>query len=69
MDPFHKRQRNVILRDSKRSSFITYFFELLLDAATLIIPSSRMIKARGCMQRFKSDLLYRIYTQHYYPAV
>ena len=73
MGPFHKRQKkNIILCDSKRSSFITDFFDLQLDTATLIIPSFRMIKARGCKQRFKSDLLYtgRVYNmQYYYTAV
>ena len=80
MGPFHKRQKNISLRDSKRSSFITDFFELQFDTATWIIQSLRMIKARGCKQRFKSDLLYlvrnclvpatiRIYMQYYYTAV
>ena len=55
MDPFHKRQENIILCDSKRSSFITAFFELQFDTATFIIQSFRMIKARCCKQRFKSD--------------
>ena len=75
MGPFHKRQKNMNSRDSKRSSFIADFFELQFDAATLIIPSFRMIKARGCKQRFKSDLLRnylvpdRIYMLYYYTAV
>ena len=75
MDPFHKRQKNIILCDSKRSSFITDFFELQFDTATLVIPSFRMIKARGCKQRFKSDLLRNylvpvsIYMQYYYTVV
>ena len=56
MGPFHKRQKNMVLCDSKRTSFITYFFELQFDTATLIIPSFRMIKATGGKQRFKSDL-------------
>ena len=70
--PFRQRQKNIFLSDSKRSSFITDFFELQFDTATLIIPSFRMIKARGCKQRFKSDLLYtgRVYNmQYYYTAV
>ena len=45
MGPFHERQKkNMILRDSKRSSFITDFFELQCDTATMIIPSFRMMK-------------------------
>ena len=60
MGPFHKRLKNIILCDSKRSSFITAFFELQFDTATFIIQSFRMIKARGCKQRFKSDILYVI---------
>ena len=60
MGLFHKRQKNIILCDSKRSSFITDFFELQFDTATLIIQSFRMIVARGCKQRFKSDLLYLV---------
>ena len=74
MGPFHKRQKNIILRDSKRSSFITDFFELQFDTATLIIPSFRMTQARGCKQRFKSDLLRnyllpdRINMQYYYTV-
>ena len=58
MGSFHKRQKakKKILRDSKRSSFITDFFKLHYDTAALIILSFRMIKARGCKQRFKSDL-------------
>ena len=55
MGPLNKRQHNVILCDSKRSSLITDFFELQFDTATLIIQSFRMIKARGCKQMFKSD--------------
>ena len=75
MGPFHKRQKNMVLCDSKRTSFITYFFELQFDTATLIIPSFRMIQARGCKQRFKSDLLRnylvlgRIYMQYYCTVV
>ena len=75
MGPFHKRQKNILLCDSKRSSFITDFFELQFDTATLIIYSVRMIKARGCKQRFKSDVLRkfpvpgRIYMQYYYTTV
>ena len=57
MGPFHKRQKDIILCDSKRSCFITDFFELQFETATLIIQSFRIIKARGCKQRFKSDLL------------
>ena len=70
-----KRQKNILLCDSKRSSFITYFFEIQFDTATLIIPSFRMTQARGCKKRFKSDLLRnylvpdRIYTNaHHYGA-
>ena len=56
--------------DSKRSSFITDFFELQFDPATLIIPSFRMVKARDCKQRFKSDLYeYRIISNTYYFEV
>ena len=73
MGPFHKGQKSIILCDSKRSSFITDFFQLQFDTATLIIQSFRMINARGCKQRFKSDLLriylvpgrIRIYKQYY----
>ena len=73
--PFsQKRKKTKILRDLKRSSFITDFFELQFDTATLIIQSFRMIKARGCKQRFKSDLLRdylvpgRIYRQYYHTV-
>ena len=52
-----KTKKNMFLCDSKRSSFITDFFELQFDTATLIIPSFRMRQARGCKLRFKSDLL------------
>ena len=56
--PFsQKAKKHEILCDSKRSSFITDFFELQFDTATLIIPSFRMIKAIGCKQRFKSDVI------------
>ena len=71
MGPFHQRQKSIMLCDSKRSSFITDIFELQFDTATLIIPSFRMTQARGCKQRFKSDLLRnylvpdRIYMQYY----
>ena len=37
MGPVHKRQKNIILRDSKRSSFVTDVFELQFSTATLII--------------------------------
>ena len=59
MGPFHKRQKKEkkILCDSKRSSFITDSSELQFDTATFIIQSFRMIKARGCKQRFTSDLI------------
>ena len=80
MGPFHKRQKKEkkILCDSKRSSFITDSSELQFDTATFIIQSFRMIKARGCKQRFKSDLIYlvrhdlvpgRICMQCYYTVV
>ena len=36
------------------------FFKFQFDTATLIIQRFRLIKARGCKQRFKSDLLYVI---------
>ena len=52
--------KKIIICDAKRSSFITDFFELQFDTATLIIQRFRMIKARGCKQRFKSDPLYVI---------
>ena len=69
-----RRQKFIVLCDSKRSSFITDFFELQFDPATLIIQSFRMVEARGCKQRFKSDLLciflipgrMRISMQYYY---
>ena len=57
MDPFHQRKKHIILRDSKRSSFIADFCLTQVCTATLIIQSFRMIKARGCKQRCKSDLL------------
>ena len=55
-DKKHDLYTCIYLCDSKRSSFITDFFELQFGTATLIIPSFRMIKARGCKQRFTSDL-------------
>ena len=51
--------KTIILCDSKRSSFII-FFKIQFDTAALIIHSFRMIKARGCKQRFESDLLYLV---------
>ena len=77
MGPFHEKAQKHILRDSKRSSFITDFFELQFDTPTLMIPSFRMTQARGCKQRFKSDLLrnylvpgrIRIYMQYYYTVI
>ena len=35
----------------------------------LIIPSLRIIQARGCKQRFKSYVLYSIYMQYYSTVV
>ena len=35
--PFSQKAKKLILRDSKRSSFITDFFVLQFDTATLII--------------------------------
>ena len=69
MGPFHGRQKNILLvgRNLTRLkreylvvhySYLVVFFQLQFDTATLIIPSFRMIKARGCKQRFKSDQLY-----------
>ena len=72
---FIKGTKNIICCGLTRSSFITDFFELQFDTTTLIIPSFRMIKARGCKQRFKSDLLRnylvpgRVYMQYYYTVV
>ena len=63
---FTKGKKNIILRDSKRSSFSTDFFEVQFDTPTLIIPSFRMIKATGCKQWFKSDLL-RMYLVGFIP--
>ena len=57
----------------KTEQFHHSFFELQFD--TVIIPSFRMGKAKGCKQRFKSDLLRnylvpgRIYMQYYYTVV
>ena len=50
---FAKGEKNRILCHPKRSSLITFIFELLFDTATLIMPSFRMmsfkmIKARCC---------------------
>ena len=76
MGPIHNRQKNTILWYSIRSIFITDLFELQFDTATLIIPRFRMIKARGCKQRFKSIYYVitwyvpgRIYIQCYYTVV
>ena len=44
----------------KTEQFITDFFEIQFETATLIIPSFRMTQARGCKPRFKSDV-------HNYP--
>ena len=60
MGHFHERPKNRIFRNPKRSDFITYIFQLLFDTATLVIMKLRMMKATGCKQRCKSDLLYRI---------
>ena len=65
--PFHKRQKNVILRFKTEQFHHRFFFDLF-HTATLIIPSFRMSKARGCKQSFKSDLFYGIYMQHYYTS-
>ena len=75
--PFHRRQKNITLCDSKWSSFIAYFFELQFDTATLIIPRFRMTQARGANRG--SNLIYyvitwylipgRIYMQHYYTEI
>ena len=54
---FSQKAKKHNLSDSKRSSFITDYVELQFDTATLIIPSFRTTQARGCKQRFKSDLL------------
>ena len=83
MGHFHKRQKNIpgnLLRLKTEQFHHTDFLELQFDTATSIIQSLRMIKARGCKQRFKSDPLYlvrnclvpatiRIYMQYYYTAV
>ena len=63
--PFSQKAKRDNLMRFKTEQFHHKFFYLLFDTATLIIPSFRMIKARGCKQSFKSDLLNRIYTQHY----
>ena len=62
MGPFHNRQKNIIiLCDSKRNSFITYFLGLQFDTQTLIIHTElQNDQARGSKQRFKADLLYVI---------
>ena len=60
--------------DWKQNSFITDFFELQFETASLIIPSLRKIKARSCKQRLKSDLFRyylvhgTIYMQYYYTV-
>ena len=56
MGPFHQRQKNIISCDSKRSSFITDFFELQFGTSTLIILSFRMIKLE--VARRGSNLIY-----------
>ena len=55
--PFSQKAKKICLCDLKRSSSTTDFFELQVDTATLIIPSFKLIKARGCKPRFQSDLL------------
>ena len=61
----------------KAEQFHNRFLKLQFDTATLIIQSIKMIKARGCNQRFKFDLLrnylapgwIRIYMQYYYTVI
>ena len=56
MGPFHKRQKNIILCDSKRS--ITDFFELQFDTPTLLdLQNDRLeVASRG------SNLIYYVIT-------
>ena len=61
----------MMLCDSKRSSFITDFFELQFDTATFIIPSFGMIKAIEVATEVQNLIYYvvtwyqvRIYMQY-----
>ena len=65
MGPFHQRQKNRILWNPKRSSFITKKYELQFDTSTSIILGSRLFKARGYNLRFISEPLYRFYMVYY----
>ena len=62
----HTRQKIIVLYAIQTGAVATHcflFFQLLFDTATLGILEAqklRMLKARGCKQRLKSDLLYRI---------
>ena len=57
---FTKDGKSVILRNPKRSSFITFCFEFLFDTATLTILNLEVVNATGCKQKCKSELLHRI---------
>ena len=59
MGPFKKgKTSSYATQNGAVSSLI--FFKHQFDTATLIIQSLGMIKARGCKQMVKSDLLYVI---------
>ena len=67
MGPFHKRLKKTKSYAIQIGAVSSHFFQLLFDTATLSILKLRMLKATGCKQRLKSDLLHRIlyaYTFH-----
>ena len=65
MGAFHKRHENRILLNPSGAVSSLFIFELLFDTATLSILKLRMLKAGGCEQRLKSDLLGRLFMQDF----
>ena len=59
MGPFHQSQKNRMLWNPKRSSFITKKYELQFDTSTSIILGSRFFKTKGYNLRFICEPLYK----------
>ena len=69
--PFSERQKNIILCDSKRSIFITDFFELQFHTANLIIQAvyyARFFKFKNgpFSQKAKNNNLMRLKTEQFH---
>ena len=73
MGPLHERQKNNLTQSHAEQfhaeQFEHIFFQLVFDTATRSILKLRMLKARGCTQRLKSDISLKNYMHTLFRAI